>query len=125
MRLSDFRLYADHLGDYMRRWILQTPWGTLRIHNILRSDHDHDLHDHPWDFTSLLIKGSYTEVDMHGARHWPRWSVVRRKATDLHRLVLETGPVWTLVVSTKKLRSWGFDVNGRWIPWRVYCGVSR
>lgn len=54
--------YAHHLGDYMHRWILRTPWGTLRLHHILRSDDDRHLHDHPFDFTSFLLTGGYLEI---------------------------------------------------------------
>jgi hypothetical protein len=53
---------AKHINDYMHRWLVRTPWFTLRIHHILRSDNERDLHDHPFDFTSFIFKGSYTEV---------------------------------------------------------------
>ena len=54
-------LYAEHLGNYMRRWIARCPWFTLRLHNILQSDEGRDHHDHPFDFTSLILRGGYVE----------------------------------------------------------------
>ncbi len=104
---------------YMRRWFLQTPWFTVRLHHILRSDSDRHLHDHPWSFWSFLLSGGYVEVTPAGQRYCPRFSLVRRKATDIHRLVL-TKPVWTLVVSGPKVREWGFTVDGRWVHHRDY-----
>lgn len=129
---SDARwsLYAHHLGDYMRRWILRTPCGTLRLHHILRSDDDHHLHDHPFDFTSLLLSGGYTEITPNGqlglphsstvlTKIWPRFSIVRKQAEDAHRLILDR-PVWTLVVSGPKRRSWGFHTEQGWVNHREY-----
>jgi len=122
--MGKWRLYKHHLGDYMRRWIFQTPWGTIHLHHILRSDGDRAFHDHPWNFTSNLLSGGYTELRPAGynattMRVWPRWSIVRRKATDLHRLILDK-PVWTLVFTSKKLREWGFVEDGKWTHWREY-----
>lgn len=59
---DESRTYDQHLPVvYMRRWILHTPFGDLRLHHILRSDHDRDLHDHPFDFWTFLLTGGYTE----------------------------------------------------------------
>lgn len=46
----------------MRRWIFEASIGTLRIHNIRQSDEARAHHDHPWDFTTLILWGSYFEV---------------------------------------------------------------
>lgn len=150
-------LIVHHLGDYMRRWILRTPWGTLRIHNILRSDLDRDLHDHPFDFTSFLMKGGYYEttrwvcVDagtvapeertksalhpftaepghkvgdvIEHERYHPRFSVIRRKAEDLHKLRLDK-PVWTLVITGPWKRRWGFMTREGWVYWKDYVNAE-
>lgn len=115
-------LYKHHLGDYMHRWIFLTPWGTLRIHHILRSDEDRHMHDHPFDFTSFLLKGSYTEVTkdsvhpLSGDRYklWPRFSLIKKVAEDAHRLILSDS-VWTFVVGGPKRRAWGFWTETGWI----------
>ncbi len=125
---------------YMERWVLSTRYGALRLHHILRSDGDRDLHDHPFDFWSLLLTNGYTEVAPGGfdnvsprpapsapgkivlgrelpdvSKWWPRFSVVRKKAEDLHRLELTAGPVWTLVWSGPVRREWGFQTPDGWI----------
>lgn len=138
--------YASHIGApgniYMRRFILLLPFGlgTIRLHNIMRSDDDRHLHDHPFDFTSFLLNGGYIEAvpcescggtrverDHAGVSHpcqdcwdgrrrnvWPRFSIVRRSAEALHSLTLER-PVWTLVFAGPKRRDWGFDTEIGWI----------
>ncbi len=143
-------LYAHHLGAYMRRWILRTPWGTLRLHRILRSDDDRHLHDHPFDFTSFLLTGGYIEETLGeepGEVHlsnfseplrdeiaaerlkrrrtlkaWPMFSIVRKRAEDSHRLILER-PIWTFVISGPKRRSWGFITEKGWIHHGEYGHV--
>lgn len=117
-------LYAHHLGAYMHRWILRTPWGTLRLHRILRSDDDRHLHDHPFDFTSFLLTGGYAEVTLeadgsHKLREYSRGDIVRKKAEDAHRLLLAR-PLWTFVISGPKRRSWGFHTEKGWIHHREY-----
>ena len=47
---------------YLRRWrVIQTPLFALYLHHILLPDGDRDLHDHPYPFASLTLKGGYTE----------------------------------------------------------------
>lgn len=120
--MSDWRIYASHIGDYMKRWIFQTPWGTIRVHRILRSDEDRHFHDHPWDFTSWIF-GRYTEITPAGTQDFGWFSVNRKKATALHRLVLGK-PVWTFVVTGKKKRRWGFQTEHGWVYWRLYADYS-
>ncbi len=131
-------LYASHIGpngSYMRRWILRTPFGMLRLHHILRSDTDRHLHDHPFDFVSFLLTGGYHEAvpcphcdrfdgtndgcyrckEGLKTQYWPRFSVVRKRAEDLHRLTLDK-PIWTLVFSGLKRREWGFQTENGWVP---------
>lgn len=46
---------------YMKRWILVgCPWFSIRVHKFLRSDND-VLHDHPWSFLTVILKGGYHE----------------------------------------------------------------
>lgn len=124
-------IYSSHLGGYMRRWILRTPWFTLRIHNILTSDAGRDFHDHPFDFVSVIFRGGYIE---HRPGCWCRYNVttapcqyfgpstiVRRRAEDLHRLELVNGPAWTFVISSNYRRDWGFQLqDGSWVPFQKY-----
>ena len=129
-------LYRSDLGDYMKRWIFRTPWGTLRIHKIMRSDEGRDFHDHPFSFTSIILSGGYFEhrpgcrcgITREGSTRWVAGpcqrfyapAIVRRKAEDFHRLEL-TRPAWTFVISSPYFRQWGFLLgDGRWIHYKEY-----
>ena len=47
---------------HFKRWrILSTPWFNIFLHFINRADEDKDLHDHPWSFWSIILKGGYIE----------------------------------------------------------------
>lgn len=53
---------------YLLRWyvIPRNPLFNVYLHKFLRSDDDRALHDHPWWFVSLILKGGYTEVTENG-----------------------------------------------------------
>lgn len=118
-----WRAYRHDLGDYMHRVILQAPDATLRLHKILRSD-EGDLHDHPWDFTSLILRGSYTESRPGLEREvvYGPGTLNSKRADDLHRLTVIDGPVWTFVETGPRLRDWGFATAQGWVHWKAYTG---
>lgn len=132
--------YSSHLGEYMRRWIARFSWGTLRLHNIRKSDEGRDYHDHPFTFTSLILKGGYVE-HRPGCRCWvfvpteetisppsgpcKRYgalSIVHRKAEEFHRLeLIDEKPTWTFVIAGPYRRDWGFLLpSGKWQDHRDY-----
>lgn len=125
-----FRVERTHLVNsegvpYMRRWLLRHPWGNVRLHNIRRSDSDRALHDHPFDFVSLILWGAYVEhrpatADPCGPtfeRRYRMGQLNRCVAEQPHRLELREGPVWTLVFCQKKRRDWGFHSPDGWVHW--------
>lgn len=126
-KLGPLTFVSDLLTGYMRRRMIWSPWGTLRLHHILSSDAGRDLHDHPWDFTSILLSRGYTEHlpggFRSGIKHWPRFSVIKHKAEDLHSLELD-GPCWTFVITGPVRRDWGFQTSQGWLSHKVYDGVS-
>lgn len=103
---------------YMRRWkLINRAWFGLRIHNILRSDTDRELHDHPFTFLSIVLWGGYWEHTLDGRRTWHgTGSFLIRTAECLHRLEMER-PAWTLVFRGAHRRTWGYLLVDRWIPW--------
>lgn len=110
-------------GDlYMRRWRLGSKgWPGLRLHHIVRSDKDRELHDHPFWFVSLILRGGYREHYQDGtSRDFTAPALVFRKARELHRLELFDGAAtWTLVLRGAYCRAWGFVPVG-WIPWQKF-----
>lgn len=98
---------------YMRRWrAIHTRWFGIRVHHIVRSDDDREMHDHPFSFVSVILKGGYVEhrpgcrclrapdgghlarVVGTGCRFRRPGSFVFRRAEDLHRLDLKREVSW-------------------------------
>src|SRR6266403_2608875 len=127
--------------DYMVRYSLPTfnwlPF-SLKIHKILLSD-DFCLHDDPWLFYSLILKGGYWEhtppVDQHknditssynGIDSVNKWigpgSFIKRPAHWIHRLEIpENKPCWTFVITMNKSREWGFFTKKfGFLNWKNY-----
>lgn len=98
-------------------WLLQKLGIAIRVHQILRSDIGRDFHNHPWSFVSVILKGYYTEVtpeydesDFYtGAKYcvYNEGDVLVRTDKHMHRLIV-VKPVWTLFISGRKRRNWGF-----------------
>jgi len=114
---------------YMRRYFLlgqnnQTGGSSARYHQILESDMA-DLHDHPWDFVSVILSGSYVETTIDGEREYGPGSVLVRPAEHLHRLTIPARkPVWTFITLGPPRRRWGFQTNDGWTPWRDYLDAD-
>lgn len=113
---------------YMARFWLRpyAPDGrgiAARVHHIARADADRHLHDHPWNFVSVVLKGGYVEArptsldpDFEHESRAERCtlterragSVAFRRATDRHRIVSVQPDTWTLFITGPKLHTWGF-----------------
>lgn len=136
-----------HLEGYMERfWLFRvgprhestryrqssTGWFSARIHKILRSDKDRDLHDHPQDYCSIILRGGYYEVTpgpvIDGDEQlWTqrRWygpgSVLFRRAESPHRLILPGDRhTVSLFITGPRRREWGFHTPEGWVPWKEY-----
>ena len=117
------------IGDnYLRRWwiVPRNNQHNMYLHEILRSDDDRALHDHPWENISWLLEGEYLE-------HLPDGSVVHRKAGDfvkraaeaLHRLEIpEGGRAVSLFITGPKVREWGFACPQGWRHWKDFVAEN-
>lgn len=122
-------------NPYLLRYYLvpRNPFLNVYLHKFLRSDDDRALHDHPWHFLSLVLKGGYREhregrpLTVRSYRQ--SGSFAFRKAGTLHRVELDTEfvrsanhekPCWTLIVTGPKIRDWGFLCPGGWIHWKQF-----
>ena len=121
LTLSTRRVIATNDGDpYLIRYtLIECRWFSIKVHHILRSDEDRCEHDHPWPFVSLILTGGYWEW-VNGERTWCKpGRLLRRPVHWRHRLELPS-PVWTIVVTGRKMRAWGFWTPCGWVPWRTY-----
>jgi hypothetical protein len=113
---------------HFRRFrLLQTPWFAIYIHQILRSDEDLDPHDHPWNFTSVILEGAYHEdswyppnFDKMQSRDYYSGDVIEHKGEDAHKLRLISREVWTLVFVSGRTRPWGYQTPAGWIGHEEY-----
>lgn len=91
------------------------------LHKFLKSDAD-DLHDHPWNYITIILKGGYWEHTPDG-KHWRGPGHIRRcSAKSLHRIELDPSieECYTLFIPGKQTRDWGFIRDGEWVYWETY-----
>ena len=124
---------------YMRRWwllpkwclrfdpkcgaLMPKPWMpfSIRLHHIMRPDADRHLHDHPFNFRSILLQGWYVELRPDGGRTITAGETYRAPATRWHRISqLSEGGVWSLFIMGRRVNDWGFLVDGEKVPWQRY-----
>ena len=95
------------------------------LHKFLKGDPD-DVHDHPWPYATLILKGGYyewvPEFNSEGYkigefRHWRSPGHFRIcGANSYHRVELKEGvTAWTLFMPGPQTREWGFLTKGGWV----------
>lgn len=127
--------------NYLTRYFVipRNRWLNIYLHKYTGSDDDRALHDHPWNSVSFLLKGSIIEVkrhtscdpvgigDMSPAFHvWEtktevqRFVLFYRNAEYAHRLIINSNIAWTLFITGRKIRAWGFHCPKGWVHWRDF-----
>ncbi len=110
------------------------PWSfpiSIRLHRIMRPDSDRDMHDHPWNARTIILRGWYLEIreyDTFGdytpfGYFYDRKSgqTATLKFNEYHRIIdLPKEGVWTLFITYKYRGTWGFKVNGEKVPYYDY-----
>ena len=95
------------------------------LHKFHKGDPD-DVHDHPWPYATLILKGGYYEwtpmFDNQGNMlgeicKWRGPGHFRIcGANSYHRIELDPGVTpWTLFMPGPQKREWGFLVKNKWI----------
>jgi hypothetical protein len=148
VRRVRLRLRRFDGGIFLDRWGFEADrLGGIFLHKMSAPDPGIDLHDHPWFFASLIIKGGYIEEralcrdapDFASiAEQFPdsctRGGIVRRmwgswrtmRLDECHRITELTAPTcWTLVVHGPRRRMWGFFLPTGWVDERTYDETVR
>jgi hypothetical protein len=122
-------------SPYLLRWFLipRNGWMNIYLHKFLRDDDDRALHDHPWWFVSFMLKGAYLETTPHPNSEYGTQTKVRsapsvayRPAAARHRVTLfknqdgSAKPCWTIVITGRKAREWGFWCPKGFVPWSEF-----
>lgn len=112
---------------YLRRWFLvpRNNHCNIYLHEILKDDDDRALHDHPWDFDSIILRGSYLEHSNLCGKPWHRifrkGDINSKLAIQAHRIQVLDGPVLTVVFTGPRTREWGFHCPNGWRHWQEFC----
>lgn len=98
---------------YLGRWILYVGGFTLRLHRFFKGDDARAPHDHPWSFWTFPLCDGYAELvpapDGTLMGRWVRgWRWNYRPSSYQHIVADPPQPFYTVVVSGRKDRSWGF-----------------
>lgn len=135
-----------------RLTLFKTPWFSVKLHWIHKADPDRDLHDHPWSFTSFVLRGWYKEmvcqkpgyrggwigrcVDveqlMEANHRFPveerlvRW-FNHKDTMAAHRITEVSPKLLTLVVTGPKTKSWGFydEDTFNYTDWQTYIETQQ
>lgn len=154
--------WLDGQIGYLKRWRLvpKNRWCNICLHKICSPDTSLYAHDHPWAYFSLVLKGTFKEeisefrqadvkvddrliCDTSPARRYRLiaksfyerrpFSMTMRKAEYAHIIhALKGWPVWTLVVTGRKVRPWGwylpvahgFSREGRIYKHVAFCTMT-
>jgi hypothetical protein len=135
------RIIMDRINDqpYLERYYLflkdrkKFPFNIF-LHKFLKSDPD-DVHDHPWPYATLILKGGYYEwvpqfndkcekigeiAMWRGAGHFRTCA-----ANTFHRIELDPSvECWTLFMPGPHKRDWGFLVKNKWIQHEEYLKAN-
>ena len=126
---------GNPLSPYMLRWWIlpRNNWFGVYLHKFLHDDDDRALHDHPWWFISIMLKGGYEEY-IQGKKLEVRRrsvpSIAFRRGCHKHRVVLHRDsegrsiPCWTLVITGPRTRIWGFWCPNGFVPWYEFVKPS-
>lgn len=136
-RIGRKRIVMDQVNDepYLERYYVflkdrkHFPFNIF-LHKFLKSDPD-DVHDHPWPYATLILKGGYYE--------WlPQFNSKGQKigelqvwrgpghfricgANSFHRIELDPSiTAWTLFMPGPQQREWGFLTKGKWVQHKEY-----
>ena len=125
------RVIADE--GYLIRWHLipQNRWCNIYLHRFNGPDPGRALHDHPWSFFTMVLRGGYTElIPYREDPHYKTSKVVNwwafRRAEHIHTVHVHAWhiPTWTLVITGPKRRPWGFYTRKGWVPHYEYQGEA-
>lgn len=123
MKRRDFALMKrmvlrrlDGITYLNRIRLVQTPCFAVYLHRFDGPDPRPELHDHPWPFVTMVIKGGYHELRKTIGReqtthmeHRRAWRPRVMRLTEAHTIVmLDKAGTRSIVVCGRRQREWGF-----------------
>ena len=119
---------------YLRRYYLTPRSWPIKVflHVIYKPDDDEFPHDHPWPFFGLVLSGGYFEaiykklaggkVEFSEYKHRYLGTVAYRGMDAVHQIdaLHNEKKCWTLIITGKPKRIWGFFTDKGRVEWNVY-----
>lgn len=132
LRKPDFIIGGAERPYLLRWWVIpRNRFFNIYLHRFLRDDDDRALHDHPWPWCSIILRGSYIEHTIaaggiHHQRRCDAGAVRFHRPKFAHRLALiEDRECWTLFITGPRVREWGFHCPEQgWIDWRKFTAAN-
>jgi len=116
----------DHLLITRYR-IVTTPWFGIMVHALESPDSTRHLHNHPWPFLTVILRGGYDQLispslehavqaeQAEGTKHQVPTKVMRPGSfgwmtrRGFHAIArLHRYPTWTLFITGPRGGDWGF-----------------
>jgi hypothetical protein len=129
-------LFHGDGAPYMERyWIARLFGYSIRLHHIQTVDYDRHMHNHPWSFASLVLRGWYVErrplfdeptfgpdLREFSTRNVRSAGSLEFRFHEDRHLITEVSPggVWTMIFTGKKSQPWGFFTESGFVKWRDY-----
>jgi hypothetical protein len=105
------------------------------LHKFLKGDPD-DVHDHPWPYATLILKGGYYEWIPQFNSKGEKFGEIAKwrgpgnfrtcSANSYHRIELDPSvECWTLFMPGPHKREWGFLVKNKWVHNEEYLSSKK
>lgn len=116
-------IWGQYLGipnqPYMRRWVFDFFFFSIRVHHWYSSDDLEYQHNHAWWFWTLTLWGQYNDIsDVGTVCHTP-FHLRYRPANHFHS-VWVVKPCWTILLTGPYKQDWGFKVGQRFVKARRF-----
>ena len=118
---------------HFTRWsIIETRLFNVYIHRITQLDKDKDMHDHPWNFWSIILWGGYVErVSFQSGRFSSvtcrRFLHVAYREKDTPHMIerLLSKVTYSFVVTGVDRDRWGYHTEKGWVDKDTYRKEKR
>lgn len=108
-------------SPYLERYFIN---GSYYLHRFVARDVDYGVHDHPWRWAfSFIIIGAYLEKLRYGNAKFRRWFNYIGP-NHFHQIVEAEPKTWTLFLTGKKVKEWGFLNNENYRIMKSQPGVK-
>jgi hypothetical protein len=132
LRRQDFRVDGEPVARMVKWTLISNRLFSIFLHKFNGPDWTQDPHDHPTDFLSIGLLGSYVETvyDSEGRELYQRaWRAPWMRtfpATHIHRTsAVGKKGAFTMCVASRWKHDWGFVIEGKLTPWRDYLRFYR